>query len=159
MSNTLPWRTLATPSTPSDFSAPSIALPCGSRMPVLRVTVTRAFIRYAPYPVSQCTPSRACPTWALMSRGRFFQHPAVARELSALADEAHGRPECRRRRGDDRNAVRLLKWFCDTERAQAAAGDQHAFRLARLLAHPRAEVEDILLAHAAWSTEIGDAEA
>src|SRR5579871_4447162 len=43
MSNTLPWRTLATPSTPSDFSAPSIALPCGSRMPDLRVTVTRAF--------------------------------------------------------------------------------------------------------------------
>src|SRR5215470_1976667 len=43
MSNTLPWRTLATPSTPSDFSAPSMALPCGSRMPVFRVTVTRAF--------------------------------------------------------------------------------------------------------------------
>ena len=33
MSKTLPWRTLATPDTPSDFSAPSIALPCGSRMP------------------------------------------------------------------------------------------------------------------------------
>src|ERR1700749_3105556 len=43
MSNTLPWRTLATPPTPSDFSAPSIALPCGSRMPVFSVTVTRAF--------------------------------------------------------------------------------------------------------------------
>src|SRR6476619_3904484 len=43
MSNTLPWRTLATPSTPSDFSAPSMALPCGSRMPDFRVTVTRAF--------------------------------------------------------------------------------------------------------------------
>src|SRR5689334_25150527 len=43
MSNTLPWRTLATPSTPSDFSAPSMALPCGSRMPDLNVTVTRAF--------------------------------------------------------------------------------------------------------------------
>src|SRR5215470_14994655 len=43
MSNTLPWRTLATPSTPSDFSAPSMALPCGSRMPVFNVTVTRAF--------------------------------------------------------------------------------------------------------------------
>src|SRR5947207_1268955 len=42
MSNTLPWRTLATPSTPSDFSAPSMALPCGSRMPVFKVTVTRA---------------------------------------------------------------------------------------------------------------------
>src|SRR4051812_24908427 len=43
MSNTLPWRTLATPSTPSDFSAPSMALPCGSRMPAFNVTVTRAF--------------------------------------------------------------------------------------------------------------------
>src|SRR3978361_1338702 len=44
MSNTLPWRTLATPSTPSDFSAPSMALPWGSRMPDFNVTVTRAFI-------------------------------------------------------------------------------------------------------------------
>src|ERR1043165_189678 len=44
MSNTLPWRTLATPATPSDFSAPSIALPCGSRTPFFRVTVTRAFM-------------------------------------------------------------------------------------------------------------------
>src|ERR1043166_6475306 len=44
MSNTLPWRTLATPATPSDLNAPSIALPCGSRTPDLRVTVTRAFI-------------------------------------------------------------------------------------------------------------------
>src|SRR5271155_1920765 len=44
MSNTLPWRTLATPATPSDLSAPSIALPWGSRMPILSVTVTRAFI-------------------------------------------------------------------------------------------------------------------
>src|SRR6266571_4474476 len=43
MSNTLPWRTLETPSTPSDFSAPSMALPCGSRMPDFNVTVTRAF--------------------------------------------------------------------------------------------------------------------
>src|ERR1700692_5135012 len=49
ISNTLPWRTLATPSTPSDFSAPSMALPCGSRMPVLSVTVTRAFIFLAQY--------------------------------------------------------------------------------------------------------------
>src|SRR5947208_5553406 len=44
MSNTLPWRTLATPSTPRDFKAPSIALPCGSRMPDFSVTKTRAFI-------------------------------------------------------------------------------------------------------------------
>src|SRR4051794_25378528 len=45
MSNTLPWRTLATPATPSDFSAPSIALPCGSSTPFFRVTVTRAFMK------------------------------------------------------------------------------------------------------------------
>src|SRR5207253_9351137 len=49
MSNTLPWRTLAMPSTPNDFSAPSMALPCGSRMPDFRVTVTRAFM-YPGYP-------------------------------------------------------------------------------------------------------------
>src|SRR5882757_2360046 len=49
MSKTLPWRTLATPSTPSDFSAPSMALPWGSRMPDLSVTVTRAFIFMAQY--------------------------------------------------------------------------------------------------------------
>src|SRR5262245_41154705 len=44
MSNTLPWRTLAMASMPSDFNAPSIAFPCGSRMPAFSVTVTRAFI-------------------------------------------------------------------------------------------------------------------
>src|SRR3954451_24247261 len=44
MSKTLPWRTLSTPAMPSDFSAPSMAFPCGSRTPVFRVTVTRAFI-------------------------------------------------------------------------------------------------------------------
>src|SRR4051794_19225834 len=47
MSNILPCRTLATPVTPSERSAPSIALPCGSRMPVFSVTVTRAFIERA----------------------------------------------------------------------------------------------------------------
>src|SRR5215470_682624 len=50
MSNTLPWRTLATPSTPRDFSAPSMALPWGSRIPVFSVTVTRAFT--APIPLA-----------------------------------------------------------------------------------------------------------
>src|SRR5690606_12032623 len=43
-SNTLPWRTLLTPSKPSDFSAPSIALPCGSSTDGFSVTVTRALI-------------------------------------------------------------------------------------------------------------------
>src|SRR6185312_9870141 len=52
ISNTLPWRTLATPATPRERSAPSIALPCGSRMPVFSVTVTRAFIS-RPYGMSR----------------------------------------------------------------------------------------------------------
>src|SRR5205085_10420786 len=41
LSNTLPCRTLATPATPSDFSAPSTALPCASRTPAFNVTTTR----------------------------------------------------------------------------------------------------------------------
>src|SRR5580704_945647 len=44
MSNTLPWRTLAMPPTPSERSAPSMALPWGSRTPDFNVTVTRAFM-------------------------------------------------------------------------------------------------------------------
>src|SRR5216110_2462723 len=44
MSNTFPWRTLETPAIPSDFRAPSMALPCGSSTPDFSVTVTRAFI-------------------------------------------------------------------------------------------------------------------
>src|SRR6516165_4164616 len=46
MSKTLPCRTLVTPPTPSERSAPSMALPCGSRIPGLSVTVTRAFIAH-----------------------------------------------------------------------------------------------------------------
>src|SRR6185312_12206509 len=53
ISNTLPCRTLAMPSTPSVFSAPSMALPCGSRMPVFRVTVTRAFTVLDPSALDQ----------------------------------------------------------------------------------------------------------
>src|SRR5208283_4768502 len=45
MSNTLPCRTEVIPATPSEYKAPSIALPCGSSTPVFRVTVTRAFMR------------------------------------------------------------------------------------------------------------------
>src|SRR5688572_3081268 len=43
-SNTLPWRTEPTPPKPRPDSACSIALPCGSSTPFLRVTVTRALI-------------------------------------------------------------------------------------------------------------------
>src|SRR5215467_2610352 len=53
MSNTLPWRTIATPSMPSDLSAPSMALPCGSRMLDFSVTVTRAFTSKAPSALDQ----------------------------------------------------------------------------------------------------------
>src|SRR5579883_1359124 len=48
MSKTLPCRTLEIPSTPSERKAPSMALPCGSRMPAFNVTVTRAFMMTAP---------------------------------------------------------------------------------------------------------------
>src|SRR5262249_46592357 len=44
MSNTLPRPPPATPPSPSDFSAPSIALPCGSSTPDFNVTTTRAFM-------------------------------------------------------------------------------------------------------------------
>src|ERR687897_2687308 len=43
-SKTLPWRTWPMPSKPRAPSAPSIALPCGSRTPFFSVTVTRALI-------------------------------------------------------------------------------------------------------------------
>src|SRR5260370_16580606 len=46
MSKILPWRTFLRPSMESDRSAPSIALPCGSSTPDLRVTVTRAFTNF-----------------------------------------------------------------------------------------------------------------
>src|SRR4051812_33685100 len=144
MSNTLPWRTLATPPTPSDLSAPSIALPCGSRMPVLRVTVTRAFmdVSQAPY---------------LVIRARFREQSPATRHLSALAGEPHGRPQRGRHAGDDRDAVALLEGPGDTQRPQPAAGDQQPFGIKGFLAYLRAEVENIGLAHPARSTEIGDA--
>src|SRR5579872_4264927 len=59
MSNTLPWRTLATPATPSERNAPSIALPCGSRMPDFKVTVTRAFIVASALDQNRSAPLRA----------------------------------------------------------------------------------------------------
>src|SRR4051812_17674635 len=42
-SNTFPCRTPATPAKPRAASAASIALPCGSKTPSFRRTVTRAF--------------------------------------------------------------------------------------------------------------------
>src|SRR5262249_47151762 len=100
MSNTLPWRTLATPSTPSDFSAPSIALPCGSRMPDFRVTVTRAFI----VRLQICFPANAfnAPQVGLarlahkslpisgkpeIGLSRFFQQAALAGEPATFAHQ------------------------------------------------------------------------
>ena len=126
MSNTLPWRTLATPSTPSDFSAPSIALPWGSRMPDFSVTVTRAFmgvfprsvIRYGtnrvarnryraqfPQNVGQFTRKSPQCTGA----ARLLQQPAAAGDMAALADEPHRRPERRLRARHHRNAMALLE--------------------------------------------------
>src|SRR4029079_3317092 len=48
------------PATPSERSAPSIALPCGSRMPDFNVTVTRAFMET----LSWASFSRASFSWA-----------------------------------------------------------------------------------------------
>ena len=43
ISKTLPWRTLAMPGTWRERRAPSMALPCGSRTPDFKVTVTARF--------------------------------------------------------------------------------------------------------------------
>src|ERR1043166_8612841 len=88
MSNTLPWRTLAMPATPSDLSAPSIALPWGSSTPGLRVTVTRAFIAAAvPFlhlsPEGRGSPRGAAATF-LAGRGGLPLHEHGARALGAL---------------------------------------------------------------------------
>src|SRR5215813_5381581 len=64
-SNTLPWRTLAIPATPSALRAPSMALPCGSSTPDFSVTVTRAFIARrpgSPFKPAQGLEHRAPPT-------------------------------------------------------------------------------------------------
>src|SRR5216684_6010860 len=68
MSNTLPWRTLATPAMPSALSAPSIAFPCGSSTPDFKVTVTRARKRH----LRVATPTR----------GESPQGPRSPREVS-----------------------------------------------------------------------------
>src|ERR1700726_2751080 len=120
MSNTLPWRTLATPPTPSDFRAPSMALPCGSRIPDFKVTVTRAFMAFQYVGIALAATSPA----ALMHR-RFclFQKPTVAGNSATFAREPHRRPERRRRRRHHRYLVTVFKGLGDFERAQAAAGD------------------------------------
>src|SRR5258708_21042124 len=79
--------------------------------------------------------------------------------MAALADEPHGRPEGGRRAGDDRNAVPRLERLRDVQRAQAAAGHEQPLGVAGFLAYLGAEVENVLLALAARSTEFGDPEA
>src|SRR5262245_58012814 len=136
MSNTLPCRTLATPATPSDLSAPSIALPWGSRMPDLSVTVTRAFIATNVLASGSRIPIGRPQFYAqpaLMHRGcGLFQQPPTARDAPAFANEPHGGPERRRRAGDDRQAVAVLERLRNPKRAQAAARDQQALGLTRL---------------------------
>src|SRR6266508_1915834 len=180
MSNTLPCRTLATPSTPSDFSAPSIALPWGSRMPDLRVTVTRAFMTLslalasaldmgritspatdigAQFPVKTRT-RKVYAQLASMHRGdyRLIEQPAAAGDMAALADQPHGGPKRRLRAGDHRNAVAILQRLRHAERAQAAAGDQQALRPRRVGADLGAERDDVGLALLARLAEAEQAE-
>src|SRR5262245_34423305 len=118
MSNTLPWRTLATPAIPSDFSAPSIALPWGSRMPDFSVTVTRAFMRLLSVGCARIPIGRP-QFYALRSSmdrgGGLFQQPTAPAHPPTFADEPHGRPERRWRAGDDRQAMTVLERFGDAE--------------------------------------------
>src|SRR6185295_1921153 len=92
MSNTLPWRTLATPATPSDFSAPSIALPCGSSTPDLRVTVTRAFmavaLRSGRNAAGADRPPRSIVARGAQHRLALHQHRASALRPFALRHDA-----------------------------------------------------------------------
>src|ERR1700691_3978308 len=152
MSKTLPWRTLATPLTPSDFRAPSIALPCGSRIPDFKVTVTRALMTRAPAAVAQPIQYGRIGVAATGRPGlmhrllRLFEQPAVAIEAGAFANEAHGRPERRRRRRHHRDAMAVFERLGDTERAQSAAGDQNALRPVGVLDRAVAERDDVGLA-------------
>src|SRR5262249_41673055 len=154
MSNTLPWRTLVTASMPSDLSAPSIALPCGSRMPDFSVTVTRAFM---PASVSRRRRPRFCggsPSAARLRVGRLRvvrlrEQAAVARQMAAVAGKPHRRPECGLRARHHRNAVARFQRLGDIERAQASARDQQALRTGRVSTNFVAERDDIILALAA----------
>src|SRR6185312_3803398 len=83
MSNTLPWRTLATPSTPSDFSAPSMALPCGSRMPLFSVTVTRAFTAFDPLSALDQHRARTRGPLVFHEDAEAFGHFGIGLEQSA----------------------------------------------------------------------------
>src|SRR5262245_39004232 len=106
------------PEIPSDLSAPSIALPCGSRMPDFRVTVTRAFMRPLTDHAQAVPGIRDClrpniKTWTagtspvpaarqvvedlMHGFGRLrLQQATVACEPAALADQPHRGPERRR---------------------------------------------------------------
>src|SRR5262249_35811617 len=84
MSNTLPWRTPATPPMPSDFSAPSMALPCGSRTLGLSVTVMRAFMSVRTAPSRRAARARA----GARRRSPFHQNRAGSARRLVLAHDA-----------------------------------------------------------------------
>src|ERR1700691_1807346 len=120
MSNTLPWRTLATPLTPSVFRAPSIALPCGSKMPDFKVTVTRAFIALSIW-MNRRDRNQAA---ALVHRlSRLLEKPPIARHTAAFTHQPHGRPKRCRGRRHHGNTVTSLERLRHPEGAQAAARD------------------------------------
>src|SRR5690242_18496244 len=90
---------------------------------------------------------------------RIFKQAPMTRELPSGAGQPHRRPERGRHAGYDGDAVPSLERLRDPERAQAPARDEQPFGVARVLANPGAEVEDVLLADPARSPEIRDSEA
>ena len=141
MSNTLPWRTLATPSTPSDLQRAFDRLALRIENAGFQGDGDAGFHGLMNDSLPQAVRMR------LMHRGcRLLEQPAVAGDLAALADEPHRGPE-RRRASTTRPGCRaLFERFGDAERAQAAAGDQDALGIAGVGDRAVAERDDVGLA-------------
>src|SRR6202030_3982153 len=143
MSNTFPWRTLATPATPSNLSAPSIALPCGSRMPDFNLTVTWAFMALSVAQSIAANRRRRNGSVHGCVGVRPGEQPAEPRKLASFAHETQRRPESRLGARHHRHAAACFDRRRDAQRAQAAARDQQRLRRARLAAYFEAEIDDV----------------
>src|SRR5690606_34728559 len=87
-SKTLPWRTLPMPAKPNAPSAPSMALPWGSRTPFFRVTVTRAFIDNSSRDGSRNANGRLAAAVAINDISLHENRPAALRPLLLLGQDA-----------------------------------------------------------------------